>query len=158
MRSSRSPARAAYGSRRSRSCTARRAARPRVETILAPGELIAGFVLPVAPWTRRSVYIKVRDRESYEFALASAAVALDMGDDGTVNGARIALGGVATRPWRAKDAEAALAGKHLDQGSARRAAEIAFAGARTRDGNAYKPELGKRTLVRALLQASELSI
>lgn len=131
---------------------------PHIETILAPGDLIVGFVLPVAPWTRRSVYVKIRDRESYEFALASAAVALDLADDGTVNGARIAVGGVATKPWRAKDAEAALAGKRLDQGSARHAAEIAFAGAQTRDGNAYKPELGKRTLVRALLQASELSI
>jgi xanthine dehydrogenase YagS FAD-binding subunit len=131
---------------------------PHIETTLAPGDLITGFVLPIAPWTRRSVYVKVRDRESYEFALASAAVALDLAADGTVNGARIALGGVATRPWRAKEAEAALAGKHLDQGSARAAAEIAFAGAQTRAGNAYKPELGKRTLVRALLQASELSI
>jgi xanthine dehydrogenase YagS FAD-binding subunit len=131
---------------------------PHIETILAPGDLITGFALPVAPWTRRSVYVKVRDRESYEFALASAAVALDLAVDGTVNGARIALGGVATKPWRAREAEAALAGKHLDQGTARQAAEIAFAGAETRNGNAYKPELGKRTLVRALLQASELSI
>jgi xanthine dehydrogenase YagS FAD-binding subunit len=131
---------------------------PHIETILAPGDLITAFVLPVAPWTRRSVYVKVRDRESYEFALASAAVALDLADDGTVNGARIALGGVATKPWRANEAEAALAGRHLDQGSARHAAEIAFASAQTRDGNAYKPELGKRTLVRALLQASEMSI
>ncbi|HEY1794645.1 MAG TPA: FAD binding domain-containing protein [Stellaceae bacterium] len=131
---------------------------PYIETVLAPGDLITGFVLPVAPWTRRSVYVKVRDRESYEFALAAAAVALDMGDDGIVNGARIALGGVATTPWRAKAAEAALAGKHIDQTSARAAAEAAFAGAKTRDGNAYKPELGKRTLVRALLQASQMSI
>ncbi|HEX3882616.1 MAG TPA: xanthine dehydrogenase family protein subunit M, partial [Stellaceae bacterium] len=110
------------------------------------------------PWTRRSVYLKVRDRESYEFALASAAVALDIGDDGAVKAARIALGGVATRPWRAHEAEAALAGKHLNQGTARAAAEAAFAAAKPRDGNAYKPELGKRTLVRALLQASEMSI
>lgn len=131
---------------------------PHIETILAPGDLIVGFVLPVAPWTRRSVYVKIRDRESYEFALASAAVALDFGDDGTVRGARIALGGVATKPWRAKDTETSLAGRRLDQGTARHAAEIAFAGARIRDGNAYKPELGKRTLVRALLQASNLSI
>ncbi|HEY1798944.1 MAG TPA: xanthine dehydrogenase family protein subunit M [Stellaceae bacterium] len=131
---------------------------PQIETILAPGDLITGFVLPVAPWTRRSVYVKVRDRESYEFALASAAVVLDMADDGTVKGARIALGGVATKPWRAKGAEGALAGKRIDQSSARAAAEIAFAGAQTRDGNAYKPELGKRTLVRALLQASQMSI
>ncbi|HEX3885526.1 MAG TPA: xanthine dehydrogenase family protein subunit M [Stellaceae bacterium] len=131
---------------------------PQVETVLMPGDLITGFALPVAPWTRRSVYLKVRDRESYEFALASAAVALDMGDDGAVKAARIALGGVATKPWRAHEAEAALAGKHIDQGTARAAAEAAFAAAKPRDGNAYKPELGKRTLVRALLQASEMSI
>ncbi len=131
---------------------------PQIETVLMPGDLITGFVLPVAPWTRRSLYLKIRDRESYEFALASAAVALDVGDDGKVKGARIALGGVATRPWRAREAEAVLAGRPVDAGSAREAAEAAFAGAKTRDGNSFKPELGKRTLVRALLQASQMSI
>ena len=80
---------------------------PQIETTLMPGELIIGFTLPAAPWTRRSLYLKIRDRESYEFALASAAVALDL-SNGVVNEARIALGGVATKPWRAREAEAAL--------------------------------------------------
>jgi xanthine dehydrogenase YagS FAD-binding subunit len=130
---------------------------PHVESTLAPGELIVGFHLPVAAWTRRSLYLKVRDRESYEFALASAAVALDLAD-GTVNAARIALGGVATRPWRAREAETVLSGARLDEAAAKRAAEAAFAGARVQPDNAYKRELGKRTLVRALLQAAQMNV
>ena len=130
---------------------------PHIETVLAPGELIVGFWLPVAPWTRRSLYLKVRDRQSYEFALASAAVALDLAD-GTVNEARIALGGVAAKPWRAREAEAALKGQTIDEASARRAADAAFADARTQGDNDHKPELGRRTLVRALLQAAQLII
>lgn len=131
---------------------------PHIETVLTPGELITGFRLPIAPWTRRSLYLKIRDRQSYEFALASAAVALDLAADGRVEGAHIALGGLATKPWRACEAEAALQGRILDETSARHAAEAAFAGARTHGGNAYKPELGRRTLVRALLQAAQLSL
>jgi len=130
---------------------------PHIETNLAPGELITGFRLPVALWTRRSLYLKIRDRQSYEFALASAAVALDLNDK-IVNEARIALGGVASKPWRAHEAEAALKGKPLDPDSANRAADIAFAQARTHGDNEYKRELGKRTLVRALLQTAQLSI
>ncbi len=85
--------------------------------------------------------------------MASAAVALDLAD-GIVNEARIALGGVATKPWRAREAEAALKGQALiDEAAARRAAEAAFAAAQTHGDNDYKPELGRRTLVRALLQA-----
>jgi xanthine dehydrogenase YagS FAD-binding subunit len=103
-----------------------------------------------------SLYLKIRDRQSYEFALASAAVALDLAD-GTVNEARIALGGVASRPWRAREAEAVLRGQAIDDAVARRAAEAAFAAAHTHGENGYKPELGKRTLVRALLQAAKLS-
>ena len=130
---------------------------PHIETNLAPGELIIGFRLPVAPWTRRSLYLKIRDRQSYEFALASAAVALDL-DGKIVTEARIALGGVASRPWRAREAEAALKGTPLDLDTANRASEIAFAEARTHSDNEYKRELGKRTLVRALLQTAQLSI
>jgi xanthine dehydrogenase YagS FAD-binding subunit len=130
---------------------------PHVESVLMPGELIMGFRVPVAAWTRRSLYLKVRDRQSYEFALASAAIALDL-VDGTVNTARIALGGVATKPWRAREAEAALNGNRLDDDAARRAAEAAFASARPQDGNQYKSELGKRTLVRALLQAARMTV
>jgi xanthine dehydrogenase YagS FAD-binding subunit len=129
--------------------------RPDVETILAPGELITGFLVPAGPWTRRSTYVKVRDRQSYEFALASAAVALDLDGD-RVREARIGLGGTAYRPWRAREAEAALAGKPLDEAGANEAARIAFAGARPRRDNGYKIALGRRTLVRALLRAKAL--
>ena len=128
---------------------------PNVETALAPGDVITGFDVPAVPWTRRSLYLKVRDRQSYEFALASAAVALDM-DKGSVRQARIALGGAATVPWRAREAEAALAGKPLDEAAAANAARIAFAGAQTRQHNAYKVALGQKTIVRALLQAATL--
>ncbi|MFC7544135.1 FAD binding domain-containing protein [Siccirubricoccus deserti] len=128
---------------------------PHLETTLAPGELITGFGVPPLPWARRSVYLKVRDRESYAFAVASAAVALDL-DGGRVREARIALGGVATRPWRAREAEAVLAGQVLDEAAAQRAAEAAFRDARTHGDNDFKPELGRRTLVRALFQAQRL--
>jgi xanthine dehydrogenase YagS FAD-binding subunit len=130
---------------------------PHIETSLAPGDLITGFLVPAGPWTRRSLYLKVRDRESYEFAITSAAVALDL-DGEIVRQARIGLGGVATKPWRSHEAEQLLAGQRLTEASARRAAEAAFAGAQTHGGNDYKPELGRRTLVRALLQAASLTV
>lgn len=130
---------------------------PHIETVLSPSELITGFLLPVAPWTRRSLYLKIRDRQSYEFALASAAVALDLAD-GRVKEARIALGGVATKPWRARQAEAVLRDQVINEAVARHAAEAAFADAKTRGDNDYKPELGRRTVVRALLRAAQLSI
>ncbi|MBL27042.1 MAG: FAD-binding molybdopterin dehydrogenase [Rhodospirillaceae bacterium] len=130
---------------------------PEVETALGPHDLITGFRVPALPWARRSLYLKVRDRESYDFALASAAVAVDV-EDGLVREARIALGGVATKPWRARQAEAALKGRTLDENAAETAASAAFADAETRDGNAYKPELGRRTLVRALLQAATMRV
>jgi xanthine dehydrogenase YagS FAD-binding subunit len=132
--------------------------RPDQETNLRPGELIVSFLVPAAPWTQRSLYLKVRDRESYEFALASAAVALDLLPDGTVRNARIALGGVATAPWRAPEAEAALRGKSIDETSARAAADAAFGGAKGHGANDFKIKLGKRTLVRALQQAAALEI
>lgn len=133
------------------------AERPDVETVLRPGELITAFQVPLAPWMRRSLYLKVRDRESYEFALASAAVALDL-RDGTVAEARIALGGVATVPWRATEAENALRGRPIDNGSVVAAAEAAFASARGREHNTFKIALGKRTLVRALNEAAAIAI
>jgi xanthine dehydrogenase YagS FAD-binding subunit len=129
---------------------------PHVETTLQPGDLITGFFVPAGPW-RRSLYLKVRDRESYEFALASAAVALDI-SGGHINQARIALGGVATKPWRAREAEMVLNGQTFSDDLARQAADAAFAAAKTRDGNAYKPELGRRVLVRALRQAAEMEV
>ena len=130
-------------------------ATPNLETTLAPGELITGFHVPAGPWTKRSLYLKIRDRQSYEFALASAAVALDM-DGSKVREARIALGGVATIPWRSREAEAALAGKELTEDTAQAAARAAFAGATPRVHNAFKVALGRSTLVRALLQAAAM--
>jgi xanthine dehydrogenase YagS FAD-binding subunit len=130
---------------------------PHVETTLQPGEFIAAFAVPATPFARRSLFLKIRDRESYEFALASAAVALDI-HDGTVREARIALGGLATVPWRATAAEASLKGNVLDEKNAAAAAEEAFAGARSHAHNAFKVELGTRTLRRALAQAAAMEV
>jgi len=129
---------------------------PDIETNLQDGDLITGFVISGGPWPR-SRYVKVRDRESYEFGLASAAVALRL--DGDVIGqARIALGGVATIPWRSKAAEVSLQGRALNEITASEAAEAAFLDARTYGGNAYKLPLGKAVLIRALLEAKEMRI
>jgi xanthine dehydrogenase YagS FAD-binding subunit len=130
---------------------------PNVENTLLPGDIITGFQIPAAPWTRRSVFLKIRDRQSYEFALAAAAVALDL-DNGTIRNARIALGGVATTPWRAYEAEEQLSGQALGDAALKTAAQAAFAQAQPRDHNAFKIELGERTLVRALRQAAALEI
>jgi xanthine dehydrogenase YagS FAD-binding subunit len=119
--------------------------------------MIVSFLVPAAAWTRRSLYLKVRDRDSYEFALASAAVALDQ-QNGIVRNARIALGGVATVPWRAMEAEAALRGKPMNEQNTATAADAAFSNAKGNGHNDFKIELGKRTLRRALLQAAALEI
>lgn len=132
-------------------------ATPHLETALGQGELITYIDVPAGPWTSRSRYVKVRDRESYQFALASAAVALHM-EGNMVQDARIALGGVATIPWRAREAEAVLKGHRMDENLAARAAEAAFADAQPRRHNAFKVPLGKRTLVRALLETQSLSV
>lgn len=129
---------------------------PHIETALRPGEMITTFVMRGRPW-RRSLYLKIRDRKSYEFALASAAVALDM-ENGRIRNARIALGGVATVPWRATEAENTLQGQAFDVALAERAAEIAFRDAHAYKHNAYKIPLGKQTLVRALDQAAKMEI
>ena len=130
---------------------------PHVETILEPGELILAFMVPPAPWAKRSLYLKVRDRQSYEFALASAAVALDM-DGSTVREARIALGGVSALPWRAHEAEQKLRGCKPDDDTFNEAASIAFVAAKPREHNAFKVQLGKLTLVRALRQAATMEL
>jgi xanthine dehydrogenase YagS FAD-binding subunit len=127
---------------------------PQHENVLAPGDIIAAIEVPAAAWARRSHYRKVRDRASFEFALAAAAVALDI-DGGTIRQARIALGGVGTKPWRARDAEAALAGAPADQARFAAAAARALDGARPLEQNAFKVELAQRTLVRALATVSE---
>ncbi|MDA9522460.1 FAD-binding molybdopterin dehydrogenase [Bradyrhizobium sp. CCBAU 11434] len=128
---------------------------PEIETTLQPGELISAFLIP-GRWPR-SVYLKARDRQSYEFALSSAAVALDV-QDGTIRDARVALGGVATVPWRAREAEAQLKGQKFDDGLAQRAADAAFADARGRQHNGFKIALGKRVVTRALQQAVMMEI
>jgi xanthine dehydrogenase YagS FAD-binding subunit len=130
---------------------------PDIETNLRRGEMIVSFLIPAGPWTRRSLYVKVRDRQSYEFALASAAVALDQ-QDGSVRNARIALGGVATAPWRATEAESLLRGKPLNAQNAEAAADAAFATGKGYGHNDFKIALGKRTLSRALQQAAALEI
>ena len=130
---------------------------PHIETTLAPGELIMAFRVPPTSFARRSLFLKIRDRASYEFALASAAVVLDL-EGGVVKEARIALGGVATVPWRARDAENRLKGKALDDTLAAAAAETAFEQAKGYEHNAFKIELGKRTLVRALTQAGAMEL
>ena len=132
--------------------------RPDLETTLAPDELILAFRVPAADWTRRSRFLKIRDRESYEFALASAAVALDMDPGGPVRQARIALGGVATVPWRAHEAEALLVGQPLTAAAAEAAAEAAFQGAEPQEYNAFKIALGRRTLARALVETAAMEI
>jgi|SRR5690348_320261 xanthine dehydrogenase YagS FAD-binding subunit len=130
---------------------------PHLETTLAPGELIMAFEIPPMPWARRSLYLKIRDRESYEFALASAAVAIDL-DGGTVRQARIALGGVAAVPWRAYEAEKRLVGRELDDATLQEAAEAAFAPANPYKHNEFKIALGKQTMIRALRQAAAMEL
>ncbi|MDX8457974.1 FAD binding domain-containing protein [Mesorhizobium humile] len=130
---------------------------PHIETDLVADEIITAIEVPALPWARRSLYLKIRDRESYAFALASAAVALDLDSD-NVRDARIALGGVATVPWRARAAEQSLQGKKLDEATATAAADAAFAEAQPRQHNAFKIELGKRTLMRALLETRDMKV
>jgi len=126
---------------------------PERETRMDPAELITAVEVPAPPPGVRSRYLKVRDRASYEFALVSAAVLLEA-DGGRVRSASIALGGVATRPWRSREAEAVLAGAEAAQPAFRAAAEAALQGAVPRAHNAYKVELAKRTLVRALAEVA----
>lgn len=128
---------------------------PDIETTLQPGELISAFSIQ-GRWPR-SVYLKARDRQSYEFALSSAAVTLDV-QDGAIRDARVALGGVATVPWRAREAEALLRGQEFDEALARRAADAAFAEAKGRRHNSFKIALGKRVVARALQQAVTMEI
>jgi xanthine dehydrogenase YagS FAD-binding subunit len=126
--------------------------KPHIENSLRAGEIITSFLVQPGPWNRRSLYLKIRDRASYEFAISSAAVALDM-DGEIVRQARIGLGGMAYRPWRSREAEALLIGKALSEATAGAAAGAALNSAHTHGDNDYKPELARRTLIRALLQA-----
>jgi xanthine dehydrogenase YagS FAD-binding subunit len=127
---------------------------PHIETTLAPDEMILRIRVPVTPLGRASTYHKIRDRESYAFALASAAVALRIEGE-VVSEARVAIGGVATRPWRAREAEHVLVGKPLTYERARAAGDVAFTGARPGRANGYKIELGARTVADALMIAKQ---
>ena len=122
---------------------------PHLETVLAPQEMIARIIVPTGRLGRASTYHKIRDRESYAFALASAAVALDLEDD-RIRSARIALGGVATRPWRVTEAEALLQGQSFNEELAREAGRVAMRGAQAGRHNEFKIELGARTVADAL--------
>jgi xanthine dehydrogenase YagS FAD-binding subunit len=122
---------------------------PHIETALEPGEVITAITVPASPLARRSHYLKVRDRASFEFAVVSAAVALEM--NGTrIRQARVALGGVGTKPWRVPRVEAALAGASLDPVVLRPAAALAAQGAQGRGHNDFKVELMQRAIVRAV--------
>ncbi|MBP2231249.1 xanthine dehydrogenase YagS FAD-binding subunit [Azospirillum agricola] len=124
--------------------------RPDIETALAADELITAVELPPLSAAARSTYRKVRDRSSYAFALVSVAAALDVAADGTVGTVRLALGGVAHKPWRAAKAEAALHGAPATEASFRAAAEAELMDAVGLPGNAFKIELAKRTIVATL--------
>ncbi|SFA82267.1 xanthine dehydrogenase YagS FAD-binding subunit [Rhizobium sp. NFR07] len=128
---------------------------PHLETSLRPGEIITEILVPDGPWTRRSRYVKVRDRQSYEFAVASVAVALAL-EGSMVTDVRIALGGLATTPWRAVDAEDLLRGRRLNEASATEAARTAFAGAVAQAHNAFKISVGQSAIVRALLETAAM--
>jgi xanthine dehydrogenase YagS FAD-binding subunit len=122
---------------------------PHIETVLEPGEVITAIAVPASPTARRSHYLKVRDRASFEFAVVSAAVALEV-DGCRIRQARVALGGVGTKPWRVPRVEAALAGAGLDPAALRSAAALAAEGAQGRGHNNFKIELIQRAIVRAL--------
>ena len=126
---------------------------PELDTTLAPDELILSIDLPAQGFAEHSAYVKVRDRASYAFALVSAAVALDL-DGGTIRTGRLALGGVAHKPWRSEQAEALLAGKPASEATFRAAANAAVAGAKTYEHNAFKVEMAKETIVRAFTTAA----
>jgi len=128
---------------------------PHIETALQPGELIVAVDVPKALFSKSSHYLKVRDRASYEFALVSAAVAMEV-QNGTITSARVGLGGVGTKPWRSGEAEAALQGQPPTLESFREAAEAALTPAKPMQQNAFKVELAKRTLVRALETVGEM--
>ncbi|WP_454857607.1 FAD binding domain-containing protein [Rhizobium binxianense] len=131
---------------------------PDRETVLQRGEMITAVTIPASAAARNSTYLKVRDRQSYEFAAASAAVGIEFEADGrTVRDIRVALGGVATKPWRAHAVEQALAGKVLDAETVTKASRLATEGAVAHGGNSYKIELAPRVVARAILKMGGLA-
>jgi xanthine dehydrogenase YagS FAD-binding subunit len=129
--------------------------RPDIETELVPGELITAVELPSLPFARRSTYRKVRDRASFAFALVSIAGALDIDESGKVRDIRLALGGVAHKPWRAWAAEAALRGKAADEDAFHEAAEAELKDAAGLEHNVFKIDLAKRLIVSTLTDLSQ---
>jgi len=130
---------------------------PDRDTNLKPDELIVAVDLPAMPFATRSHYLKVRDRASYAFALVSVAAALDLDSNKTIKAARVALGGVAHKPWRAEKLENVLAGKKADENTFRAAAEAELAAAKGYKYNSFKIELAKRAIVRALSTVAAMS-
>src|SRR2546421_9127775 len=126
---------------------------PQRETVLEPGDLVTHVTLPPPITGSQQVYLKLRDRASYEFALASAAVVITLAG-GTVTRARVALGGVGTKPWRSPEAETALVGQPANDATFRKAAEAALRDAKPQSENAFKVELAKRCLTHALRMAT----
>lgn len=129
---------------------------PHIETAVQNGELITHVMLPKSSFAQRSAYVKLRDRASYEFALASAAVAVDLSGS-TIRTVRVALGGVATKPWRSHEAEQVLTGAAANADIFRNAADAALKSARPLRDNAFKIELAKMALIRTLNQAVQPS-
>jgi xanthine dehydrogenase YagS FAD-binding subunit len=127
---------------------------PDRETMLEPGDLVTHVTLPVLPLGNRSIYLKLRDRASYEFALASAAVVATV-RDGRFTYVRVAMGGVGTKPWRSLEAEQVLAGATAEESNFRKAAEAALQGARPQSENGFKVDLAKRCLVHSLKLATQ---
>jgi xanthine dehydrogenase YagS FAD-binding subunit len=126
---------------------------PHRETVLEPGDLITHVTLPAPVTGSKQVYLKLRDRASYEFALASAAVVITVAGQ-NVSRARIALGGVGTKPWRSPEAEAALVGQPANEANFRKAAEAAMRDAKPQSHNGFKIELARRCLAHALQMAA----
>ncbi len=129
---------------------------PEKENLLAPGEIITSIELPKRAFAKNSLYLKVRDRASYAYSLSSAAVALEIKNQ-RIESCRVALGGVATKPWRAEEAEAVLTGNKCSENLYKKAAEAALSKAKALKHNGFKIELTKRTIVRALILAGEIS-
>jgi xanthine dehydrogenase YagS FAD-binding subunit len=127
---------------------------PQIETNLKPDELIVGVELPPAKFAANSAYLKIRDRQSYAFALVSIAAGLEM-DGNTIKSAGLALGGVALKPWRSRPAEHALVGATPSPEAFHKAADLAIAGAKPYQHNASKIELARQNIVRALTLATQ---
>lgn len=126
---------------------------PQIDTNLKPDELITAVELPAPKFAKNSWYLKVRDRQSYAFALVAVAAGLEMNGN-TIKSAGLALGGVAHKPWRSTEAERSLAGKTADAEAFKKAANLALAGAHPYEHNAFKIELAKQSIVRALTLAA----